>query len=218
MDDGSQSTTESIHMLRMQKEQGADTVIATPHFYAERESLSRFLARRQASYESLCAELPEGMPRILLGAEVRYYPGISGMADIESLCVENSRILLLEMPFSEWSEYTIREVISLSCRGNLKVALAHIDRYLSFQKKETWERLRASGILMQVNADFFQGFWKRARAISMLCNGKIHFMGSDCHNTESRPPKLCEALTLIKKKCGDDFFYRMDAYGKSFFQ
>ena len=39
MDDGSKSAEESLAMLKMQSEQGVDTVIATPHFYANDESL-----------------------------------------------------------------------------------------------------------------------------------------------------------------------------------
>ena len=43
LDDGSRSVDESLALLRMLSEQGVDTVIATPHFYADRESLSSFL-------------------------------------------------------------------------------------------------------------------------------------------------------------------------------
>ena len=34
IDDGSGSIEESLALLKMQREQGADTVIATPHFFA----------------------------------------------------------------------------------------------------------------------------------------------------------------------------------------
>ena len=42
LDDGSRSVDESLALLKMLSEQGVDTVIATPHFYADRESLSSF--------------------------------------------------------------------------------------------------------------------------------------------------------------------------------
>ncbi len=218
MDDGSRDVSESVRLLRMQKEQGVDTVIATPHFYAEKESVSHFLARRQESLALLKSEASDDLPELLLGAEVRYYPGIGQMDGLERLLIEKTRILLLEMPFEAWSEYTIREVQRLACTGNLTVALAHVDRYLSFQKSSTWERLYESGVLMQANADFFQGFLKQRRALTMLQNGGIHFLGSDCHNTTSRPPCIGQVLALIGKKFGEEFLRRMDAYGRSFFR
>ena len=53
IDDGSGSIEESLALLKMQREQGADTVIATPHFFADDETVDEFLARRQESLDSL---------------------------------------------------------------------------------------------------------------------------------------------------------------------
>ena len=98
MDDGSKNIEESLALLRMLAEQGVKKVVATPHFYANDESVEKFLARRQQSYESLRAALPAGMPEILLGAEVRYYQGISRLKELKELCVQGSNLLLLERP------------------------------------------------------------------------------------------------------------------------
>lgn len=62
-DDGSRSTDESVKMLLALKEQGIDAVAATPHFYANDESVEDFLKRRQASFEALKAPLPTECPR-----------------------------------------------------------------------------------------------------------------------------------------------------------
>ena len=72
MDDGSQDVAESISMINMLVSQGINTVIATPHFYANDETVDSFLERRKKALELLMAELPEGPPEIKLGAEVRY--------------------------------------------------------------------------------------------------------------------------------------------------
>ena len=42
IDDGSGSIEESLALLKMQREQGADTVIATPHFFADDETVDEF--------------------------------------------------------------------------------------------------------------------------------------------------------------------------------
>ena len=48
-------------------------------------------------------------------------------------------------------------------------------------------------------------------AIKLVKQGLINFMGSDCHNMETRPPQLREGFDIIYKKTGDKgldpFFY-----------
>lgn len=218
VDDGSQNVEQSISILNMQAVQGVKTVVATPHFLANDESVESFLERREKAYEELKKQLPENSPNILLGAEVKYYNGISKMADLGKLKIEDSKLLLLEMPMSRWTEYTVRELTELSCKGNMRIVLAHIERYMSFQKSNVWERLFESGLLMQVNASFFTSYMTKRKAISLLRQGMIHFVGSDCHNTTSRAPKIDKAFDIIKKKFGDEYINRMNEYGYSLFE
>jgi protein-tyrosine phosphatase len=213
MDDGSRDTAESISLINMQVSQGVGTIIATPHYYANDETVDSFLDRRKKAFELLKTVLPADAPDILLGAEVRYYQGISRMADLEALIIEGSKLLLLEMPMSSWTEYMIRELIEMAGRGSIKIIIAHIDRYLSLQKKGVLERLLESGILMQVNASFFISFASKRKALSLLKEGNIHFIGSDCHNTVSRPPRLDSAFRVIEKKFGEDYLNQMNEYG-----
>lgn len=215
MDDGSQNTAESLSLLEMLAEQGVKTVIATPHFYANDESVENFLKRREKSYKSLSQKLTEKAPEILLGAEVRYYPGISKLDGLESLKVEKTDMIMLEMPTGKWTEYAIRELIELSSMGNIKVVLAHIERYLKQQTSDVVNRLYESGILMQVNASFFTEFAARRKALKLLENGGINFIGSDCHNIKTRPPRMEKAYEIIRKKLGTDFISQMNKYGNS---
>ena len=107
IDDGSRDVGESVKLLEILAEQGIDTVIATPHFIANNLSVSEFIEERNGAYNKLMAEMPNGLPKIVLGAEVEYYLGISRLAELKSLCVEKSRLLLLEMPIShpkQWKD------------------------------------------------------------------------------------------------------------------
>ncbi len=214
MDDGSKDVQESLALLHMLSRQGVQTVVATPHFYANRESAARFLERRAEAASRLLSVLPPDGPVLRLGAEVLYYPGISRLPELRKLCVEGSELLLLEMPVSKWTEYTVRELVELASRSRLVLVLAHIERYLNLQPRQTWQRLYESGILMQVNANFFLRFSTKGRALSMLRRGEIHLLGSDCHNTSSRPPRIGEAGAYICKKLGEDFLTRMNEQGK----
>ena len=218
MDDGSKDPAESLAMLQLLKAQGIETVVATPHFYANDENVPTFLARRAKALEMLTEQLPADAPKLRLGAEVRYYQGISRMEDLQDLRIEGSKLLLLEMPMSVWTEYMVRELIELSGKGSVKVVLAHVERYLKLQKQQTWERIADSGILMQVNGSFFTSLATRRKAVSLLDGGMIQLLGSDCHNMTSRPPQLGKALEVIRKRFGDDYLEQMKHYGYSLFE
>lgn len=213
VDDGSRDAEQSLAMLQMLADQGVHTVVATPHFYANDGSVSDFLERRREAWECLRPRLPEAAPEIILGAEVRYYQGISRLEGLRDLRIEGSKLLLLEMPMARWPEYAIRELTEIAGKSGIKLVLAHIDRYLDLQKSSVWESLYESGILMQVNAEHFTGLLTRGKAISRLQDGGIHFVGSDCHNTTTRAPQLHKAFGYIRKKLGDDFVDQMNGYG-----
>lgn len=213
MDDGSQSVEETLELLSMLLEQGVNTVVATPHFYADDESLERFLERRRESYEKLCAALPSDAPRVLLGAEVSYYSGVSRLEGLTKLCIEGTNLLLLEMPFEKWTEGMIREIRELAVQGNVTVILAHIERYIDMQSSKVFDDLRQYGVIMQVNSSFFNRRNTKRKALKLLAGGGIQLIGSDTHNRELRPPTLDTAYSLIEKKFGKDFVYEMNGYG-----
>lgn len=215
MDDGSKNVEESLCLMAMLTEQGVDTVVATPHFYANDESVDSFLERRAVSVEKFQAQLSDSLPEVLLGAEVSYYPGISKMSGLKRLVIENTQLLLLEMPMSKWTEYTCSELTELSCSGEMQIILAHVERYLSYQSADVLKCLFESNLLMQVNATFFTQLGSRRKALRMLENGKIQFIGSDTHNTTTRPPHIKKAFEIIQRKFGDDFIKQMNGFGYS---
>lgn len=215
MDDGSQSVEESLNMLKVLSDQGVSTVIATPHFYANDESVEAFLKRRDHAFSQLRLNLKGNMPNIILGAEVKYYQGISRLKNLKDLRIDNTEFLLLEMPVNEWSELMVRELSELSCRSGMNIILAHGERYFHLQKREALNRIFESDILIQVNASFFESFISRIKAISMLKKGRIQLIGSDCHNMTTRPPNVSKALNIIRKRFGDDFINQMNEYGDS---
>lgn len=71
IDDGSRNVETSIGMLRMCKEHGVDTMIATPHFYADSNTVERFIDSRQKAYDKVMAE-NMGIPQIIMGQRSRF--------------------------------------------------------------------------------------------------------------------------------------------------
>lgn len=220
IDDGSQSTDESIAMLKMLKEQGVDTVALTSHYLAMDESPHIFIERRTHSYRKLVTAIEksgENLPKLLLGAEVYYYPGICKMEELKLLTLENSNLLLLEMPMAPWGKFTVRELTELAESSDIQIVIAHIERSLKFQSKDTIIRLLECGIMFQVNASFFITMSTRRKALKMLRNGQIHFIGSDCHNIKYRPPKIGEAVTVIENKLGKELLSEITDEQKTYF-
>lgn len=213
MDDGSQSVAESLEILHALREQGIDRVVATPHFYADNESVQQFLARRDQAYRSLQEQLSADLPRIWLGAEVRYYAGISRLAELEQLRIQPTPLLLLEMPTERWSTSVLNELYYLGSMRGIQLVIAHIDRYQALQPHGTVEALCESGILMQVNASAFEGWLGRRATLRQLRNGQLAFIGSDCHNMTNRRPHIGAAYRHIGAALGDSFVEEMTAFG-----
>lgn len=208
MDDGSKSAEESIAMLKIQAEQGIRCVVATPHFYAEHETPQDFLHRRKHSYQSLQQEierqgLQEQLPQIRLGAEVRYFEGISRSSAVHDLKIEKTDLLLLEMPFVSWSQRMIQEVKAAQQQLDLTILLAHVERYRRTQGFFFHKKLEEMGALIQSNAEFFLNKQTRKKAMHLFEEGKINLLGSDCHNCTVRPPNLGKAIQLLTEQFGD---------------
>ena len=212
MDDGSKSVEDSINMLQELSRQGVTKVAATPHFYAEKESVESFLTRRNEAFELLKPHLSGQEPQILLGAEIKYYQGISKLNSLKALQLEDSGILLIEMPFSHWTEYTVKEISDIASNGDLTVVIAHIERYMRLGNRKNISRLQNCDVLIQANAEFFSNVFTRNKALNMLYNGDIQLIGTDCHNMTVRRPNMNKAVDSINKKFGNEFLEIINDY------
>lgn len=203
MDDGSKSIKESVAMLRCIQKEGIDFVVATPHFYAHKESIHRFLKRRAYSAEYLFQSRlfqEVKLPEVLLGAEVTYFSGISGCDDLELLALEHSDIILLELPFCKWDSEMIREIQEIQNRRNLQVMIAHLERYLSIRENRKYiDQLLEMDVLIQISTGAFSDRKVRRKAIQWGKLGCIDVLGSDAHNMSSRKPNWKDCLHAMDK-------------------
>ena len=212
VDDGSASSEESIAMLRMEAEQGIGHVVMTPHFYPQHDTPQRFLERRNAAAERLQQVMGEqnGLPEIHLGAEVYYFRGISESDILKQLTFGEKGCILIEMPFSPWSEQMYQDLADISGKQGLTPVIAHIDRYIApFHTHGIPERLAQLPVAVQANAEFFLHRATRGMALRMLKKGQIHLLGSDCHNLKDRAPNLGEAIRVIEKRAGAEAIHRI---------
>lgn len=223
MDDGSQSLGVSVQLLKRLSEQGVGTVCATSHYYARHESVDSFLQRRKEADIKLrntaICENDSALPEIRLGAEVAYFSGISSCDQLDALCLEGTRTLLLELSYTQWTPQQVEEVASLSLDRGYQVILAHPERFSHMRSYwNDMERLMSLPLALQINADSLIHWSSRKLALSLLSHAQSPLVASDCHNLTSRPPRLEKARLVVSKKLGVDILTRIDETALRFTQ
>ena len=203
MDDGAPDTETALQMLRMEAAQGVQAVALTPHFYRSREHIPDFLQRRDEAYARLSAAAAEktGLPRLILGAEVAYAPGMTEWEGLELLCYEGTKLLLVELPVTPWNDEMFRQLYRLEGRLGITPMIAHVDRYLGCQDKKSIHKLLDMELPLQVSAESLLHLMGRKNGLRLLedYNGLLI---SDCHNTVTRPPNMGKAKPVMEKKLG----------------
>ena len=213
IDDGSKDTDMSLQMLERISDQDIDTVFLTPHFYADINDPESFIRDRKDAFMTLVEAIKEKQtpcPRLLAGAEVHYYRGIGRSEHISKLCMGKSRFILIEPTFRTWTPAFVDEIRELGYSEDLKVIIAHIERYLGQDKDLIRGLIEDPNIYIQANAEFFVDRKTRRKALKMFGEGSIDFLGSDCHNTTSRVPNLGEAMEIITDKFGSSALSRIE--------
>lgn len=218
IDDGSASLEESIALLRLEAEQGITHVVATPHFYARHDTPEAFLQRRREAELRLREEMERhvGLPRLSVGAEVHFFPGMSSSEALLQLTIDQKWCILLEMPEVRWTESMYRELEEIRARLGLTPIIAHIDRYIGpLHTGDIPRKLEQLPVLVQANASFFRKASTRRMALKMLQKDQIHLLGSDCHNLTTRVPNLGAAVRTIEHHLGTTALERIAAYQQS---
>lgn len=217
IDDGSRDIKETKELLRQAHGQGIHHILATPHFYADRDSAGRFLKKREESLKTVRRLYGEEgwIPEIRAAAEVYYFPGM-GKADIlPRLCMEGSALLLLELPFAQWTKDIYRDVEEIAGKRKLTVMLAHVERYYEFQKdRRVWESMFELPVYAQINAGSFLRRGKRGFALKFIKAGNRVLLGSDCHRPQTRPSNLGAGRDVIGKKLGAGALEEIDNRGR----
>lgn len=181
-DHGSDGIETSLKQVALAKAAGVDVICATSHFYGHQSSVDHFLEKRARCWLELRAQLKEDDPKIVLGAEVLAFEGIERLPHLESLCLMGTDMLLLEMPFAHWSDRLIDSVEAISDRRDLRIVLAHVDRYDPKQIEMLFSFDRVKG---QVNVSSLKKRFQSRQLREWMREGQIVAVGSDIHGTET---------------------------------
>lgn len=220
MDDGARTVEESLELLRMERGQGVDTVVLTPHFYRDQENPKHFLKRREAAalnlgraIGGLSQEERKALPALRLGAEVAWWPNLADCEELSELCIGNSKHMLLELPFVPWNDRMLDQLYDFFGRTGITPVIAHLERYLKIQKPEYIRDVQTLGVPIQISGDILLRPMARGGALKLLKQRGDFLLASDCHNCTTRKPNLEPALAVLRKKLGGDRVEAMLRFG-----
>lgn len=216
LDDGPEHLETALKILEEEARQNVETVILTPHFKDfDRKTVEQFIERRGRRVAEITAAAKEKgitIPKLRLGAEVFMGCNLAEVKDIEKLAIEGTRYILIEMPYTLWSDWMFDTLYDLIARKNLIPIIAHVERYGNVDKRKI-EKLSSLDVYFQINADSLTEPGYRQVALKMIRQNLIHFMGSDVHNVSSRPTRLEEGYHILSKKISGEFAHYINVNG-----
>ena len=195
-DHGSDGLQTSLRQLTLAEQAGIDVLIATPHFYPQRDSFDRFLKKRAAARAELLAHY-SGPIRLLAGCEVHMCVGLDHLDGLEELCIPGTRVMLCELPFRSLPGGMTETFERLVEDWEITPILAHVDRY----DPSVIENLFGIGLKGQLNAEPFSRHFHRRRLLPWIDRGQIVALGSDIHGTEIGYTQYLKAVEFL----GDRF-------------
>jgi protein-tyrosine phosphatase len=192
-------------MARMAAEAGPTDIVATPHADLQYEFDPELVERKIAELAEAC----QGVLRIHYGCDFHlYYDNVQdALANPSKYAVNHKRYVLVE--FSDLLVVKIAdEVLERMRSAGMIPIITHPERNGVLQRRidrlETWV---ADGCCIQVTAQSLRGsFGGSAKKFSreLLDRGLVHFIASDAHDTERRPPRLDEAYRWVLEEYGAD--------------
>ncbi|MEO8276051.1 MAG: CpsB/CapC family capsule biosynthesis tyrosine phosphatase [Thermoanaerobaculia bacterium] len=210
IDDGAQTLMQAVEMASIAAADGCRVIVATPH--QRRDEWDTSDPRRLAATLAELAQKIPGLPELRLGGEVRVDSDLlSDLANPERagvLSLGGSRYLLLELePFGLGPD-PVEVILELIAEGwRPIVAHPEVIPFLWENEDDLLARLVEAGALLQVTAMSVTGEFGRGakeRVWDLLRAGWVHFVASDSHRPDWRPPGLSRARLAIERELGTE--------------
>lgn len=204
VDDGSKNMEMTKEMLKKMYEEGVRNVLATSHSYPNRKGRSvEELIELTKQVNQIAKEISPDL-EVYTGQELFYRESLAQeLDDKKVLTLAGTDYVLVEFHPKERFQKICEGVSKLMQHGYYPV-IAHVERVETLiGNPEHMHELVKMSCYMQVNAGSLQGgfFDRRTRTVlKMIKEGYIHFIGSDCHNLDSRPPRMKACVDKLYKK------------------
>lgn len=208
IDDGSASWEESLAMAQQMVHNGTEIAIVTPH------QLGNYSHNRGDVIRQRTAQLQDWLSRnqvplrVLPGADVRIDSDmIERLSSGDCLSLgDHRRHVLLELPHELYMP--LEPVLEQLERLRMIGILSHPERNRGILRQpEVIEPLIDAGCLMQVTADSLVGDFgdePRDLAEEIIASGHCHFLATDAHGANKRPPRMLRAYERAAELVGKE--------------
>lgn len=212
VDDGAGDMETALRMLTMEYEDGVRHIILTPHYMPSsrmEKNEDRSLKIKQ-TFKKIKEESKRLFPELnlYLGNELYYKSNVLEELDAKRAnTMAGSDYILSE--FSTGISYSelVKAARSYQHDGYQPI-LAHVERYQCLQGNlDRLRELKNMGCLLQMNTEnFLEGFFSANKRFctKAVREGYIDFLGTDCHNCETRKPTMKRAVQYLEKKIEKD--------------
>lgn len=215
LDDGSKSLDMSTDILQESARQKVNIMIATPHFYGDHMTPELFFKRRQTAYNQVKEIASKHKINIGLGAEVAMFKGMDEWSGLERFAIQGTNLILIEMPFTPWTADDLETLENIRLRG-LRPIIAHVERFRRIpMDKAIYNEIFDMGFIIQYNCEDLLSFFPKHRLFKLMNNTDNFILGSDCHNSDTRPQNMRMGRAVLKNKYGADILKKIDDYGMS---
>jgi protein-tyrosine phosphatase len=201
LDDGADTLEESVDMLRIAAESGTTDLVATPHANLQYGYDPERIRERLAEL----ADAAANGPRLYSGCDLHLsYDNIQdAVADPHKYTINGKCYLLVE--FSELLIFNnTPEIFAHLQNAGMVPVVTHPERNgLLRQRVENIASWVEAGARVQITGQSLLGvFGRRAQEFceTLLERGLVHFVASDAHDCEHRPPRLDLAYARLKKR------------------
>ena len=211
VDDGPKTLEDSRRLLEESYRQGVRTIISTSHrrkgmFETPEEKIAANFKQVQDLTKQVADDLT-----VLYGAEIYYTSDILKKLEEGTFpSLGGTKYVLIE--FSMNTPYKdIHSALGNVIRLGMTPVVAHIERYHCLENDEDRvSELINMGCYMQVNSSnvlkpkLFGDRYKfmKKRVQFFLERDLVHFVASDMHNLDDRPPYMQKAYQIVAKKYG----------------
>lgn len=214
IDDGAKDIIETKKMLKIAEQQGIRHLIATPHYIMDNNNYD--IAKLSEVFNDIKKYIQENNIDIHLyvGNEILLESGIElHFQDKRVMTLGDSRYVLVEVP-NNWNWQMLSNWIYNIKQLEYIPVIAHIERFI--EDKEDMLKLKElieQGCYTQVNSNSIISSNKKIKKLTkkLLVNNYVHFIGTDAHSSNRRPPNIEEAYNksckLIGKNKSNKLFY-----------
>lgn len=210
LDDGASDLETSVAMARMAAKDGITHIVCTPHANAHyrfdpdanRDRLDQLQSRLNGE--------------ITLGLGCDFHLSFENIDDARKnsarYTINGKKYLLVEFADLSIPQQMTQVFYEFQLAG-IQPIITHPERNPIIQNNpQRLDEWLKAGCLAQVTASSLTGrFGRSAMSFSqrLLDENKIHFLATDAHNLESRPPLMKQAFDFVANRCGTETAERL---------